>query len=503
MAHRSSAGLSGGNGATANVPVPAGAASGDIAVVGIYKENTAAITTVPSGFTLKTSLTTSGTTRGTLYVYWKRLTGADAGTYNFAWSGNTFRGAVSGLWSGRAGAGDPFDGTVGAAENAAIATTLNVSTSPAAANGDAVGIWTNFTGGNAYTPPTNYTERQDLDVITLDTRDAVASGSTGSISATSNVSGFQKAFLGVLAAAGGTDATPAPAVIAATVATPQATPSAGATKSPAATAVVVAAPQATPSVSDVGAPAATATAVSLPQVTISANAAVTPATIAATVSAPPVGVNVAARPAVLSAVVGVPQATGQTAGNATATPAAVTATATVPAASPIGAATASPATLAAAAALPTATAQGSGSTTVTPAAVAAVVAVPLSVQQTGSTVSPGVIVTTVAAPRPNVGTATGPASIAVLTTLPAASPVTSSSVTRTPEAVAVAVGMPALSIVAEGAGLRGRLGQLSPHLPGSLTSSDASVGGQIGELDPGIPGRGAAPETFDLGGTIH
>lgn len=205
MAYVNSSSLAGGSAATANVPVPSGTASGQIAEVGIYKENNAAITTVPSGFTLKTTLNTSASARGSLYVFWKRLTGADSGTWNFAWTGSTFRAAAAALHSGRVASGDPFDGTVGTAESTTSVATLNASTSPAAAAGDAVGFWTDFSGGNAWTQPTNYTERIDVDVITLDTRDNVAAGTTGNVSATANVSGFMKAFLGVLAAASTTN----------------------------------------------------------------------------------------------------------------------------------------------------------------------------------------------------------------------------------------------------------------------------------------------------------
>jgi hypothetical protein len=207
VAYVNSSNLTGSASATAAVPVPSGAASGQIAVVGIYKENTAAVTP-PAGFTLKATLNTTATARGSLYVFWKRLTGADSGTYSFSWTGADWRAAVCGLFSGRVGSGDPFDGTVGTAESTTAVTSLNVSTSPTNASGDAVGMWTDFTGGNAWTAPTNYTERQDIDVITLDTRDAVASGTTGSLSATGNISGFMKGFLGVLQVAGGGTTTP-------------------------------------------------------------------------------------------------------------------------------------------------------------------------------------------------------------------------------------------------------------------------------------------------------
>lgn len=200
MAFRSSSSLTPGGVNGAAVPVPSGAASGDIAVVGIYIEDTVTITP-PSGFTLKSDLATSPVAHGRLAVYWKRLTAADTGTYSFTWTGTPWRGAACALFSGRIASGDPFDGTVGAVEGGSTSTTVNVSTSPTGSNGDAVGFWTNFNGGGSFTPPTNYTERVDTNVITLDTRDAVASGTTGNVSATCTITDWMKGFLGVLAIA--------------------------------------------------------------------------------------------------------------------------------------------------------------------------------------------------------------------------------------------------------------------------------------------------------------
>lgn len=209
MAFRSASSLVAASAANAVIAVPSGAANLDIAVIGLYLESTAAITGISAGFTNKVSLQTSAVARGRLDVFWKRLSAADTGTYTFSWTGSAFRAAACGLWSGRSTSGDPFDGTVGTAENTVIGTTLNVSTSPAAALGDAAGFWTDFSGGNAWTPPASYTERQDLDVITFDSRDSVAAGTTGNVSATASISGFMKAFLGVLAPAGAVVKAPA------------------------------------------------------------------------------------------------------------------------------------------------------------------------------------------------------------------------------------------------------------------------------------------------------
>lgn len=213
MAYRSSSQYApGSNGTTAVLPVPTGAAIGDIVVVGIYKENTAAVSPPDGTWTSKASLTTSGGTHGALHVLWKRLTAADTGTYTFTWTGSAFRAGAAGAWSGRIATGDPFDGTVGTSEPGATSTTVNVSTSPTGSNGDAVGFWTNFNGGASFTAPTNYTQRQSVSsVIAMETRDAVASGSTGNVTATCTITDWMKAFLGVLAiASSGTTGTAAP-----------------------------------------------------------------------------------------------------------------------------------------------------------------------------------------------------------------------------------------------------------------------------------------------------
>lgn len=192
----------GSNGTSWVVPVPSGAAVGDIITVGGYKENTAAVTPPDGTWTSKAALTTSGTAHGALHVFWKRLTAADTGTYTFTWTGSAFRAAAASCNSGRVATGDPFD-VFGTNEPASTSTTANVSVSPATASGDAVGFWTNFNGGGTFTAPTNYTQRQSASgVIALETRDAIASGSTGNVSATNTITDWMKGFLGVLAPAG-------------------------------------------------------------------------------------------------------------------------------------------------------------------------------------------------------------------------------------------------------------------------------------------------------------
>lgn len=199
MAFRSATALaSAGTQTTAVINVPAGAAIDDIALVGIYIES-AAVITAPSGFTSKIDLGTSPTARGRLNVFWKRLTAADTGTYSFSWTGSTFRAATAGLWSGRITTGDPFDGTPGSNETTSAATTAPATATASVAGGDGVLMATSFTGtGQSWTPPASYTERIDNTVIMLDSRDAMSSGSTGSIGPTAVVSDFIKHMNGIL-----------------------------------------------------------------------------------------------------------------------------------------------------------------------------------------------------------------------------------------------------------------------------------------------------------------
>ena len=196
MAFLSSSQLAISNTATAAVPVPSGAAADDVAVVGLYIESTTAVTP-PSGFTQKDSDTTNAGTEGGLRVYWKRLTGADSGTWDFTFS-TSWAGAAAVLHRGRITTGDPFDGTNIARSTATVSTSPAVAVTPAEASGDAVWFATDFSGGNTWTPPGSYTERQDNDVITVATRDAISAGATGNITGTLNVAGYSKAWLGVV-----------------------------------------------------------------------------------------------------------------------------------------------------------------------------------------------------------------------------------------------------------------------------------------------------------------
>ncbi|MEO5664034.1 MAG: hypothetical protein ABIR39_12190 [Nocardioides sp.] len=196
MAYRSSTIHPGATTATPAYAVPAGAAADDIAVVGMFTQDAGAITP-PAGFTLKYD---SGIVNAYRHViFWKRLTGADSGSYTFTMAGSSYCEGTCVLFSGRATTGDPFTATDSATDPSNTAITVTALT--AAASDDLVGFAHQFNGG-AWTPPSGMTERQDASASsTLDTADAVTAGSTGNMTFTcaGGASGM-KAFLGALTA---------------------------------------------------------------------------------------------------------------------------------------------------------------------------------------------------------------------------------------------------------------------------------------------------------------
>ncbi|HEY2086430.1 MAG TPA: hypothetical protein VGH54_10460, partial [Mycobacterium sp.] len=165
MAFRSSAILASATAVNGAVPVPTGAAINDIALVAYYMESATTVTP-PTGFTLKTSLATTSTTRGRIDVFWKRLTAADTGTYSFTHV-SAYRGAVCVLLSGRVTSGDPFDVAPGTIEGSANSTTsVNPGCTVATTGSDLVGFASNFAvGAGTWTMPAGMTSRQSGNTV--------------------------------------------------------------------------------------------------------------------------------------------------------------------------------------------------------------------------------------------------------------------------------------------------------------------------------------------------
>lgn len=151
--------------------VPAGAASGDIALVGLSMwEASDPTITAPTGFTMFISVV-SGNIK--LKVFWKRLTAADSGSYTFSWTGSQWTSGHAVLITGGLASGDPVTirDTAIATSSTVVTTSVTTTFEPFLAHLTATD---NSTSG---TPPTGYTEVQDADGGSLNYRIPGATGS--------------------------------------------------------------------------------------------------------------------------------------------------------------------------------------------------------------------------------------------------------------------------------------------------------------------------------------
>lgn len=193
-----------GSAATANFPVPASVASGDLIVVAFFQDGDGTITGMPAGFAHAPSspvnvIPESGGGRHSLNVLWKRADAADTGTYDFTLSVSTYRHGRAIRHTGAVASGDPWDNTASAYSG------VNVSASPAVSvttlGPDRLLLWfaTNWSGGT-WTPPTGFTERFDSGDGTASGADKAqaTAGTSGSISGTCTGSDRAGAWLGAL-----------------------------------------------------------------------------------------------------------------------------------------------------------------------------------------------------------------------------------------------------------------------------------------------------------------
>lgn len=192
-----------------SIPVPSGAAIGDIALVGIGQWNTGgaeAITGVPAGFALITSLQAIPVKTS---MYWKRLTAADTGNYTFT------KAAGSGWWNGacilltgRLASGDPIttffaSGSNGFGSALPAATVSSISYIP-----DLVYYAYHENGATGGTPHTNYTRAQSPEYGKLDYRIKGTTGTEAASGGTLGASMWATGILVAVAPAAGGGATP-------------------------------------------------------------------------------------------------------------------------------------------------------------------------------------------------------------------------------------------------------------------------------------------------------
>lgn len=168
----------------------------NIIEIGIFKENTAAITP-PTGFTLKDQAATDSPVQ--LSVFWGRAPVIGVGPYDFTWTGATFAGGSAHRVSGAITSGDPYDITRIVAETGAgDANTPDVAVTTGTANCLATWFGAGFSGGATWTPPTSFTEILQVANYSAAVRTLVSAGGTGTIVGIQSGTSPMVAWVGVL-----------------------------------------------------------------------------------------------------------------------------------------------------------------------------------------------------------------------------------------------------------------------------------------------------------------
>lgn len=173
--------------ATKNVPVPAGAAAGHVAVIAIeiwLDTATDPTITWPPGFTQIAYVEDGVNGYQRLYVARKVLSAGDTGNYTMSWTGSYWNQAQCSLWSGVDNT-IPLDVAVNTAVTAANTTMPAVSVTTVTAGCGIVHLVANENSATG-TAPTGYTERQEANYLRTNTKVAGSAGaetpSGGSIS---------------------------------------------------------------------------------------------------------------------------------------------------------------------------------------------------------------------------------------------------------------------------------------------------------------------------------
>lgn len=194
-----------GSAANAAVAVPAGTADGRFVAVTLFMDGAALspAPTPPAGFQVAPGapiLIASGSGAHSLYVWWKRLTGADAGTYTFTWTGSRYREAIATLWQDVVATGDPWDLPTDWATDLTSAT-VTPPVDVTSLGPDRRLIWaaTNW-GGGTWTAPSGFTKRAQggAGVHTICDRSWPTASNTGNITGTCTGNDKRHAWLGAL-----------------------------------------------------------------------------------------------------------------------------------------------------------------------------------------------------------------------------------------------------------------------------------------------------------------
>lgn len=180
--------------------VPTGAQSGDVVVAFMETWQGAVTVTAPSGFAQKGAVWSSGDGKAQCSTWWKRLTAADTGTYDFSLSAARWTTVQCMAFSGCVSAGDPFDAvaTPVSGTSSSITSMSLTTTDPAGAL--VFGVYNDIPA--THSPPTGFTETADVDSATQ--AYALAGGSSGLVTvsgASMSASGPFGAWVGALLSA--------------------------------------------------------------------------------------------------------------------------------------------------------------------------------------------------------------------------------------------------------------------------------------------------------------
>lgn len=139
--------------------VPAGAAAGDVVVVIVERWGGNPAITPAAGFTQWPTQYLSGDAASNITLFWKRLTGSDAGSYTFSWTGTLWSHAHAMCMTGVVATGTPIEAVNGWSGTAGTYGSTSVTTASIPGL-----IWTGYNDSvGTHTPPTGYTEVIDID----------------------------------------------------------------------------------------------------------------------------------------------------------------------------------------------------------------------------------------------------------------------------------------------------------------------------------------------------
>lgn len=176
--------------ATPSFAVPAGTAANLVVIVSFFANvNTTTVTVVPSGFTVVPGSPVIGGSN-VLFKYWKRLTGADVGTYDFTLSSSQFVEGAAELYDNVYMSGSPFDAGPGSAfDDVNGLSTPAISTTTLGSDRANIHTATAWSGG-VWTPNAGYTKRLQppVGLVTASDKIQAVAGPTGSVVATVTVS---------------------------------------------------------------------------------------------------------------------------------------------------------------------------------------------------------------------------------------------------------------------------------------------------------------------------